>query len=114
MTRTHRTATSRRPKRAPAVRIRPPHQPDVPVSPARHPTAGAQLPLARPAGAHAAAVSGVEMLPAHAATGGAALDVIGASHLTLHDTLAAWQRQQDHALNRTWRRPGGLRRQAGL
>jgi hypothetical protein len=32
----------------------------------------------------------------------------------LHDALDAWQHEQDRLLNRTWRRPGGLARPAGL
>lgn len=34
--------------------------------------------------------------------------------LTLRDALAAWQHEQDRLLNRSWRRPGGLARPAGL
>lgn len=34
--------------------------------------------------------------------------------LTLRDALTAWQREQDRLLNRSWRRPGGLARPAGL
>lgn len=51
------------------------------------------------------------------ASGGLAdviLDIAGAEHASLHATLAAWQREQDRVLNRTWRRPGGLVRPANL
>ena len=64
-------------------------------------------------------------------TGGAAplrdLDALGEVGLTpllaklvnhgsvsLATTLTAWQREQDRITNRTWRRPGGLYRPAGL
>ena len=42
------------------------------------------------------------------------LELVGAQHVTLHQTLTLWQREQDRTLNRTWRRPGGLARPAGL
>ncbi len=42
------------------------------------------------------------------------LAVVGAEHLTLRQSLALWQREQDRAQNRAWRRPGGLARPAGL
>lgn len=42
------------------------------------------------------------------------LDLAGAGHASLHQTLTAWQREQDRVLNRAWRRPGGLARPAGL
>ncbi|MGH2515579.1 MAG: hypothetical protein ACRDHP_07975 [Ktedonobacterales bacterium] len=42
------------------------------------------------------------------------LELVGAEHATLRQTLALWQREQDRTLNRTWRRPGGLTRPAGL
>ncbi len=42
------------------------------------------------------------------------LEVVGAESLTLQQTLALWQREQDRLLNRAWRRPGGLARPAGL
>jgi hypothetical protein len=45
---------------------------------------------------------------------GALLELVGAEHLTLGHTLAAWQREQDRLANRAWRRPGGLARPAGL
>src|SRR5262249_19252766 len=34
--------------------------------------------------------------------------------LTLRDALVAWQQEQDRLVNRSWRRPGGLARPAGL
>jgi len=42
------------------------------------------------------------------------LELVGAQHATLRQTLTLWQREQDRTLNRTWRRPGGLARPAGL
>lgn len=42
------------------------------------------------------------------------LELAGAEHGALHQTLAAWQREQDRVVNRAWRRPGGLARPAGL
>lgn len=42
------------------------------------------------------------------------LEVVGEGGLSLHSALALWQREQDHAQNRAWRRPGGLQRLAGL
>jgi hypothetical protein len=42
------------------------------------------------------------------------LEVVGAEHLTLRETLGLWQREQDRIVNRAWRRPGGLMRPAGL
>jgi hypothetical protein len=45
---------------------------------------------------------------------GALLELVGTEHLTLEHTLAAGQREQDRLANRTWRRPGGLARPAGL
>lgn len=55
--------------------------------------------------------------PAEASASGAGLlDVLlrSGDALTLRDALAAWQREQDRLLNRSWRRPGGLARPAGL
>jgi len=42
------------------------------------------------------------------------LELAGAEQLSLHQTFTVWQREQDRILNRTWRRPGGLARPAGL
>lgn len=42
------------------------------------------------------------------------LEIVGAETLTLQQSLALWQREQDRILNRAWRRPGGLARPAGL
>lgn len=42
------------------------------------------------------------------------LEVVGEGGLSLHSALALWQREQDAAQNRAWRRPGGLQRLAGL
>ena len=42
------------------------------------------------------------------------LDLAGAEHGSLSQTLVAWQREQDRLVNRAWRRPGGLARPAGL
>lgn len=45
---------------------------------------------------------------------GVVLEIVGAEHATLSQQLTIWQREQDRALNRAWRRPGGLARPAGL
>lgn len=45
---------------------------------------------------------------------GVMLELAGAEQATLGQQLALWQREQDRALNRAWRRPGGLARPAGL
>ncbi len=42
------------------------------------------------------------------------LTLTGAERGSVHEALAAWGRQRDQALNRVWRRPGGLVRPAGL
>lgn len=42
------------------------------------------------------------------------LEVVGAENLSLRQALTVWQHEQDRALNRAWRRPGGLARPAGL
>jgi hypothetical protein len=68
----------------------------------------------------AAGVEGTHALELVAGIGGdaglfdALLELVGAEHLTLGHTLAAWQREQDRLANRAWRRPGGLARAAGL
>ncbi len=65
-------------------------------------------------------VEGAHALELVAGSGGdtglldALLELVGAEHLTLGHTLAAWQREQDRLANRAWRRPGGLARAAGL
>lgn len=41
-------------------------------------------------------------------------ELVGQGRVTLGHTLSAWQREQDRVTNRTWRRPGGLVRPAGL
>jgi hypothetical protein len=68
----------------------------------------------------AVGIEGTHALELVAGTGGdlglldALLELVGAEHLTLGHTLAAWQREQDRLANRAWRRPGGLARAAGL
>lgn len=42
------------------------------------------------------------------------LTLTGAAHGTAGDSRAAFARERDAALNRMWRRPGGLRQLAGL
>lgn len=44
----------------------------------------------------------------------AILEVVGGDTLTLRQTLALWQREQDRLTNRARRHPGGLARPAGL
>lgn len=44
----------------------------------------------------------------------ALVELAGPGALTLHQTLALWQREQDRILNRAWRRPGGLARSPTL
>ena len=41
-------------------------------------------------------------------------ELVGHGRVTLARTLSAFQREQDRITNRTWRRPGGLARPAGL
>ncbi|HEX8733188.1 MAG TPA: hypothetical protein VF725_14140 [Ktedonobacterales bacterium] len=52
--------------------------------------------------------------PAPSAAGAALLTLAGAEHATLRGALQAWDAARDEAANRVWRRPGGLRRLAGL
>ncbi len=65
------------------------------------------------------AVTGGSHAPDLSTSGGAGLldmllELAGAEQLSLHQTFTVWQREQDRILNRTWRRPGGLARPAGL
>lgn len=41
-------------------------------------------------------------------------ELVNHGNVTLGHTLGAWQREQDRITNRTWRRPGGLQKPAGL
>lgn len=41
-------------------------------------------------------------------------ELVNHGTVSLATTLSAWQREQDRITNRTWRRPGGLYRPAGL
>ena len=41
-------------------------------------------------------------------------ELVNHGSVSLSTTLSAWQREQDRVTNRTWRRPGGLYRPAGL
>ena len=41
-------------------------------------------------------------------------ELVNHGSVSLATTLTAWQREQDRITNRTWRRPGGLYRPAGL
>jgi hypothetical protein len=65
-----------------------------------------------------AVTGGSHALDLSASGGAGLLDVLlelaGAEQLSLHQTFTVWQREQDRILNRTWRRPGGLARPAGL
>lgn len=115
----------RKPHKPPKSRAHHPRQPD--VAPTHRDTAGgafgrtrrATLPAAGPqpalAGSHA-----VELTAGRSSGAGAPglfaviLELVGAEHATLQQTLTLWQREQDRILNRAWRRPGGLARPAGL
>lgn len=52
--------------------------------------------------------------PAPASLFATLMELTGAERGGIQQTLVAWQREQDRLLNRTWRRPGGLARPAGL
>jgi len=41
-------------------------------------------------------------------------ELVNHGSVSLTTTLSAWQREQDRITNRTWRRPCGLYRPAGL
>ncbi|HKV83954.1 MAG TPA: hypothetical protein VJN88_05320 [Ktedonobacterales bacterium] len=70
---------------------------------------------ARPTLAALAAGHATELVaPAPASLFATLLELAGAEHGGVQQTLVAWQREQDRLLNRTWRRPGGLARPAGL
>ncbi len=73
----------------------------------RLPTSGARVTIG--------AAETMELAPPFAASLlDVVLDVVGAEHFTLRETLSGWQREQDRLINRAWRRPGGLARPAGL
>lgn len=121
-----RRVSQPKPRAPKAPAPRKPRPPDVPATHSRATVAGAAgrsraLP-ASSSGPHAAAGAPVAALelaaPASAAnSSGLAdtlLEIVGADHATLRSALAAWQREQDRVANRTWRRPGGLSRPAGL
>ena len=116
-------ARHRRPHKPPAPRAHHPRPPDV------HPTSRATvgdpfghgrsaIPAAGPhpalAGSHA--IELVATAPGAGSPGlfDVILELVGADHATLRQTLTLWQREQDRTLNRAWRRPGGLVRPAGL
>jgi hypothetical protein len=59
----------------------------------------------------------VEMLAGTGGSGGifeVLLELVGTEQVTLGQALDAWQREQERVANRSWRRPGGLARPAGL
>lgn len=45
---------------------------------------------------------------------GILIDLINHGSVSVGHTFQAWQREQDRITNRTWRRPGGLQKAAGL
>ena len=45
---------------------------------------------------------------------GILLDLINHGSVSVGHSFQAWQREQDRITNRTWRRPGGLQKAAGL
>lgn len=66
------------------------------------------------AGASAGVAPLLALDPAPSAADAALLTLAGAEHATLRGALQAWGVARDEAANRVWRRPGGLRRLAGL
>ena len=113
-----------KPRKSPKPRVHHPRPPD--VHPTSRATVGdtfgrgrsATIPATGPhpalAGSHA-----IELAASASSTGSpglfdVVLELVGAQHTTLRQTLTLWQREQDRILNRTWRRPGGLARPAGL
>ena len=123
MARRHRPRKPPAPRKPAKPRAHHPRPPD--VAPTHRDSAGdaygrahAAIPAAGPhtalAGSHAA-----ELVATMAGTGSPGLfdvilELVGAEHATFRQTLTLWQREQDRTLNRTWRRPGGLARPAGL
>lgn len=113
-----RSVSHPKPPKPKTPRPRPPRPPD--VSPTHRVTVaaaagrGPAFPAAGPRGV-AGAASALELAaPSSAGLADAILDIVGADHATLRATLTAWQREQDRVVNRSWRRPGGLVRPAGL
>jgi hypothetical protein len=45
---------------------------------------------------------------------GILLDLVNHGSVSVGHSFQAWQREQDRITNRTWRRPGGLQKAAGL
>ena len=45
---------------------------------------------------------------------GIIVDLVNHGSVSVGHTFQAWQREQDRITNRTWRRPGGLQKPAGL
>lgn len=45
---------------------------------------------------------------------GILIDLINHGSVSVGHSFQAWQREQDRITNRTWRRPGGLQKPAGL
>lgn len=111
------TPAGRRPSRRAPVRSKAPRKPDVPatrrVSGATS-GSGRAVPFSVPRAAEGATPTLDLSAPASAGLADVILEIVGAEHLTLRSTLAAWQREQDRILNRAWRRPGGLVRPANL
>lgn len=92
--------------------------PAVPTTTAAHvgQTFGGEGGLPRQAHTGSGAAPAIELAPPFGSSGlfDALLEVVGAEHLTVRGMFEAWQREQDRAFNRSWRRPGGLARPAGL
>ena len=113
--RTPRPKPPRAPRRPTPRKPRPPNVPattraTVPGATGR----GSALPATGP---HAVAGGSVALdltAPASAGLADTILEIVGAEHATLRASLAAWQREQDRVLNRSWRRPGGHARPANL
>ncbi len=102
------------------------HHPRAKHPRAKHPRAHKAIPrgpAAEPVSAHSAwphataapgAISPLTALDPTAPIPSEPLALTGAERGALHGALAAWGRQRDQALNRVWRRPGGLARLAGV
>ncbi|WIG60102.1 MAG: hypothetical protein OJF49_002850 [Ktedonobacterales bacterium] len=104
--------------RATTPRPRKPRAPSVPgTTHAPLPNVFARSDTLPAAGLHAdtGASPALDLIaPGGGSLGDVLLELVGAEHATLRNSLAVWQREQDRLLNRAWRRPGGLARPAGL
>lgn len=118
MARQRRTPHPKPPRAPRPTARRKPRPPNVPAT-ARATVVGttsrgSALPAAGP---HAVAAGSAALeltAPASSGLADTILEIVGADHATLRASLAAWQREQDRVLNRSWRRPGGLVRPANL